>query len=198
MILPSGLGTWLIAALTSVSVIAQPVAPFFAPSAGGSAPASSVATSKPPLPPPAMLRQILDGPDVGQVTLIMDRPFADSRAQQLSDQLGTDIVTSYPAFGQYVLALPRIEITTLDGDSGVVYFPKLASGADVRQYLSDNQLTVKRWLHNPEFPGRFALVTLPRIQLQLIDPLIGMFRAKLPRNLDLTRLSAWANSINFV
>jgi hypothetical protein len=196
----TGILGWLAAVGTAGSMLVQPLAGLLPGWAGNPpAPSSSFRTSSlTPNLPPAAIRQLVDGPSPGQVTLIMDRPFADARVNQVSEQLGTDVVASFPALGHYVLALPRIEISMINADSGIVYFPKLSTHADIAQYLSDNQLTVTRWQRNSDFPGRIALVSLPRIQLQLIDPLRGLFSTQLPRNLDQARLSAWASGINFV
>src|SRR5262249_1972813 len=68
---------------------------------------------------------------------------------------------------------------------------------DIASYLQNNQLIVTRWDHNPEFNGRIAEVALPKIQLQLIDPLLGLFSARLPLSVEASRLAAWAKSINF-
>src|SRR6202035_838920 len=109
---------------------------------------------------------------------------------------GTDVVGSYPAFGRYVLALPRIEITIDDSSSGTVSFSKLATSSDINTYLNDNQLTLNRWDHfNPELGARIAHVSLPKIQLRLTDSSRGIFQARIPRHVPSDQLASWAKGI---
>ena len=139
-----------------------------------------------------------EGPGAGQLTLQMSRPFSDGRASEISSQLGTDVVTAFPAFGTYVLALPRIQVTVVDEKSAEVFFPKLITHDQMLQYLRDNQLSFIRWARNVDGSGRIAEVAIPRIQLQLVDPYLGIFAARIPRHLDSIRVGDWAKSLKMV
>src|SRR4029077_2862208 len=133
--------------------LAQPITPFFATGSSPNNGSTSVVAASANPSQPVSIRQILNGPNPGQVTLIMDTQFSDARVQQVSEQLGTSVIASYPAFGQYVLAIPRIQIMMDSPDSGTVYFPILATPADINTYLGDNQLIVTRWLHSLDYNG---------------------------------------------
>ena len=76
----------------------------------------------------------------------------------------------------------------VSADKAIVKFPGVTPQTDVDRFLTDNHLTVVGWQTQPLAENRAGersvLVSLPPIELQVIDAANGVFGATVPAHLD--------------
>ncbi|HEY8810987.1 MAG TPA: hypothetical protein VIO86_00690, partial [Candidatus Dormibacteraeota bacterium] len=188
----------LTAALLMFAVVAQGLGPF----AGSVLGASSTTATAPIVNRPAAPLALLPG-GAGEIVLRF-APFTPaSAAEHWAAPYGLELIAANPALGRYVFAVPQIHIDAISPDTAVVTFPSTSTAADVATYLTDNHLTVVRWvpasalrvLPGEQLPrSHTAIVQLPQVKLQLADAANGIWSAILPAHLDATRLNDWANA----
>lgn len=156
-------------------------------------PAPQAARVGAPPVPPAVRWQVEPTGVEGQVAVQLAASTPVSMAEALAERFGLTLLSGDEKTGRYVFALPQIEMESLHGDQATIRFPALATWADISDYLSKNQLRVRRWL--PEQDGdRLAVVTLPETRLvpELVNRAQGMYRVTLPAHLEQTLVAAWA------
>src|SRR5205823_13290076 len=97
-------------------------------------------------------------------------------------------------FRLYVYTLPEIRVEAgATPDTATVYFPPVATVAEIRDYLAGNQLTLRGWLRSGDAPlGRIALVSLPSITPTLVDAANGVWRADVPKHIERAKIEEWA------
>src|SRR5579864_2475146 len=110
-------------------------------------------------------------------------------------QYGMKMLNALPAFGQFIFALPQIQIGPGPQPHTVtVYFPPYATQSDINAYLASNGLTVQTWLSTDDASGRSVVVGLPQIRPVLINARLGIWRAMVVPNFDQARINAWATA----
>src|SRR6266508_3660816 len=149
------------------------------------------------LPRQAGVLSATQGPGKDQIILRMSSPFVNEQVQGIADRFGLDLVTSYPAFGTYVLNLPQITVDVKSNQAATVYFPKIATWQQIKSYIVDNGLTLIPSRYRPDDGGWFINVRLPQIQAQPIDKYAGLWRVTLPGHPSLERVTQWATSKGF-
>jgi len=194
----AGIGAFATAFVVSVSMIAQNVGTLpqtaFATSPSTVGSVSSLSQSRSPMVLGA------DAFGTSQIVVRMPNFTSPGVAQNLGATYGMQLVSAFPAFGRYVFNLPSIQVDPgVSSDTAIVTFPPRATPAEINAYIAANNLTIKSWylqrnLDGDPNPGRVALVALPQIRPQLIDAERGLWRAKLPANLDAAALRSWATS----
>ncbi|PYO90154.1 MAG: hypothetical protein DMD58_07525, partial [Gemmatimonadetes bacterium] len=191
----AGIGsvTWSVAAFSAATIAVQaaiqPVP--MDTTAGAAASASQVTATS-----PAIVR-LTDGPGAGQLTIQLDRPFADARIEQISNQLGTEIIGSFPSFGTYVVQRPSISVEVTGPNSAAIQFPKFVGWSQISSYITTNGLTLVPGRYRPDDGGWYVNVTLPKISVQPIDAYAGLWQVQLPGHPALEQVKIWATSKGF-
>ena len=131
----------------------------------------------------------------GWATLTMSPFTTESAASALGATYGMNLLADFPAFGRYIFSLPQIRVGPgPELHTATIYFPPYATQADINAFLTHNGLTVNTWVSTDDTTGRTAVVALPQIKPQLIDPANGVWQAFVAANLDRSRLDSWASA----
>ena len=183
-----------VATVLAVSMVAQFVNPApVTPSISTATQNASQGTAATPIGPVAAQQ----GPGPTQVDLRFV-PFTPiAQVEHWAEPYALTLASYYPAFGSYVFDLPKIRVDQMTSNTALVTFPPLSQTSDVNTFLSDNHLSVIKWLRTPSDEvarWRVAVVLLPQVNLHRIDPAKGTWAALLPAHLDIEKVRTWAQS----
>ncbi len=125
-------------------------------------------------------------------TVIVSFPPGTAEATVLAavSTLGLSVVSGDVQSGRWVMALPSADVIPGPDRTVIVYFPSIASSADVANYFARNHLKLLRWRRDPD-GMRFAIARLPDLTPKLLDAQRGYFSLLLPIT-DQQSLSSWA------
>jgi hypothetical protein len=122
-------------------------------------------------------------------------PLTREAAQAAVDSLGLSVISGDAATGRYVMALPQADIEPGPNHTAIIYFPDVATAAEINSYIARNHLIVisrSSGLHGRE-GGRFAVVQLPSLEPRLIDAYNGYYSLVLPTT-DQKAIASWAEA----
>src|ERR1051326_3513009 len=185
---------WTVAVLAAAAIALQSVTQLVPQLRQAS---SSLLPPAAPARPPAGVVRVTEGPAEGQLTVQMDRPFSDSRINQISEKLGTDVIGAFPAFGTYLLKVPAISVDATSANTASVSFPRLATWKQVGDYRREKDLTLVPNNYHRDEGGWRVDVLLPRIDAKPIDKYAGLWSVTLPGHPVLARVTEWATGRGF-